>query len=1230
MFRKDGDGKNSGSRGLPARLAGWSPGFYQWSHVAKSLRKTTRHCKERITMAKNRFTVHIPRLVPNLIWLTLTALTITPTLANFHHQTAEVKAVPPDMACVPTGRLKVDGTYSSPLSLGSAVLESKWGFKYGYLTGASKGPTLRWDTELVVAIPKSNWVRLSVFPDGKPVTVTVQDDAGKEVASSTVSNLGDLATLILTDNEAVRLVFRPGGYLGSLCYGNLPNSAAKGPDSQTQLPSQVPGLPGEVRLPVVEKPQVPVLPVLPPGLANPVVDPLRSVDNWGFELGNLRDWTPDERTSFSDQPTQGDPTWAEARRAGVPAPVPLGGDYWMGAFPNGHQGDYWFTTYNQRSAPGQGDIYQGSLTSKVFTIRHRYISFLVSGGNDSSQLRVELWVKLPPGREIPESPKGIGRRDKGFTLVQYATGNNSLVMNRQIWDVGSYAGLEARIRIVDESARAPFGHISVDDFRFTDQPPRVITVTEGGVAVFRDPDAPVWGFADLHAHPMAHLGFGGRFFSGEPDGPMDRALSGAADAERHGVGGTGLFGGVGNVLFAVVDGDFGHRTDGWPTFDGWPSFRTRTHQQMYVEWIRRAYEGGQRILVALAVNNMLLAKEFGGGPDVTRYNDNTVVDRQIQAIKEMVANHSDWMEIAYSPADARRIIHSNKLAVVLGVEVDALGNCIHESDCNEAQVDAYLQHLYNQGVRQITPVHLTDNAFGSAAIYSDLFSVLNRFLRGEIGRRENMYFEIACGSATGVQFRLGELEGPAVGWYRAHVPLAGRPYYDPPNYANMCRGEGHVNRNGITRLGRYLLNRMMDRGMLIDIDHMSEKMTNEVLDIFEQRGYPPVSSHTGFRHLAWLRGETTITDKHNKLPNESQKTRQQLERIRDLGGIIAPISNQLDLKDGRPGGPVPNDCPGSSKTWAQAYLNAVDIMRGRGVAIGTDFNGLAGQPGPRFGTFACPGIADDEIRLQIRSGYNQRRMYAERQRNGVRYQTPISDFRNYRFKEMGGPELYTMEEREIWEAIALYKSGTDPARANIALINTLGDIRTPWQVNKVRNLAKGFRAARYEQLDDPGGGATFIEQLAAFMAKVGQTNWTSDRRIRERFDRDADLRNLYHKVLRIWGMWHQMEGNNAPLSRSTAGRIEVAPGEFRPRDFDINLDGLAHYGMLPDFIQDLKNSGMGEADLQPLFRSAEEYIRVWERAEDRAHANQPAPSVQPALPGFLPPLPPVVPGGKDR
>ena len=68
-----------------------------------------------------------------------------------------------------------------------------------------------------------------------------------------------------------------------------------------------------------------------------------------------------------------------------------------------------------------------------------------------------------------------------------------------------------------------------------------------------------------------------------------------------------------------------------------------------------------------------------------------------------------------------------------------------------------------------------------------------------------------------------------------------------------------------------------------------------------------------------------------------------------------------------------------------------------------------------------------------------------------------------------------------------------------------------------------------------------------------------------------------------------MEGPNPPLTRSVAGR----------RDFDINLDGMAHYGMLPDFLQDLRNNGATPDQLAPLFRSAEDYIKMWERCEDR-------------------------------
>lgn len=975
------------------------------------------------------------------------------------------------------------------------------------------------------------------------------------------------------------------------------------------------------------------VPTLPPNVEDllrkgaTVEDLLRRQENWDFEVGTLLHWTPDPLDHFGDQPASGDPTWAEYLRAGVSAPVPLGGDYWHGPFPNGHQGNHWFTTYDHA---GTGNQRQGSLRSKVFIIRHRYLSFLVSGGNDSERLRVELWVKSPgaeqtdiirqqlsriSGQRVPQTPPRQGE----FYRVLYATGPDELIMHREIWEVSRWLGSEAFIQIVDSSDRNPLGHISVDDFRFTDEPPPVLRVSSRGHPVNRDPQAPVWGFADLHAHAMAHLGFGGALFAGNPDGPIDDALLWIRDSRLHGEGGTGIFSEVGNLFITFFEGGVGHSNQGWPSFKGWPNFRSKIHQQMYIDWIRRAYEGGLRLMVALAVNNELLAKEFG---DRRPYDDVTVVGRQIQAMKDMVSSHRDWMEIAYSPEDARRIIHSNKLAVVLGVEVDALGNFKRESDCTEEQVGRYLQQLYEQGVRQITPIHLADNAFGGAAIYNDLFSVLNLFLRGE-------YFDVDC--SPNVQFRLGEHEDIAVGWYRRSG------WYTPPDYANICRdrghghvNHGHVNRKGLTNLGRFLINRMMNLGMLIDIDHMSERATNEVLDIFESRGYPPVSSHTGFRELAWGRGETS--DIH-KLAHESLKTREQVERIARLGGIVAPIANQGDVRAFE-GGPVPNDCPGSSKTWAQAYLYAVSLMPGRGVAIGTDFNGLAGEPSPRFGTFASYGLRNDEIRNRSLS----RRASADAQRNGVRYQTPVSDYRAYRFEEAEDlgfaversilgwrVPIYNLEERDIWEAIAIYKSGKDPAQAQEWMPRE--PIRTWVQRNKIANIAKGFRAERYEQLEDPFlfGGATFIEQLAAFMVKVGESNWRRDERIVRRYTEDEELRRLYEVISRIWRKWHDMEGGNSPLVRSTAGylwellsyREPPLEDPSRPRDFDINLDGLAHYGMLPDFIQDLKNCGMSDEHLQPLLRSAEEYIRVWERAVERSRAGAPAPVVLPGLPEDL-------------
>ncbi|HQR36135.1 MAG TPA: membrane dipeptidase, partial [Blastocatellia bacterium] len=389
------------------------------------------------------------------------------------------------------------------------------------------------------------------------------------------------------------------------------------------------------------------------------------------------------------------------------------------------------------------------------------------------------------------------------------------------------------------------------------------------------------GYADLHCHPMAHLGFGGNLFAGEPDGAMDEALRWCS--EKHGAGGTGLFGEVGSLFMAAFEGKGpGHHVGGYPEFDGWPRYTSLIHQHMYVDWIRRAYEGGLRLICAAAVNNPLLAKEFGGS-----YTDDvTAINLQIEAIKQFITRHSTWMEVALTPDDAKRIITGNKLAVVLAVEVEALGNWVRESDCSNEQVSMELRRLFGMGVRMITPIHLINNAFGGTEIKGEVFNILNRFMRGE-----GDYFEVESGLAEGIEFRLGEEgEEDLVKWFKGvGNVISGKGFYQPPAYDQTM--PGHINKRGLTDRGKFLVEEMMRLGMLIDVDHMSTKSINDTLTIAERYRYPVVSTHTSFRDLTWRRGdehkpETRETTDIQKLPCEKNKSRKTLERIRALGGMV--------------------------------------------------------------------------------------------------------------------------------------------------------------------------------------------------------------------------------------------------------------------------------------------------------------------------------------------------------
>ena len=50
-------------------------------------------------------------------------------------------------------------------------------------------------------------------------------------------------------------------------------------------------------------------------------------------------------------------------------------------------------------------------------------------------------------------------------------------------------------------------------------------------------------------------------------------------------------------------------------------------------------------------------------------------------------------------------------------------------------------------------------------------------------------------------------------------------------------------------------------------------------------------------------------------------------------------------------------------------------------------------------------------------------------------------------------------------------------------------------------------------------------------------------------------------------------------------------------DYDFNIDGLAHYGLFPDFLQDLKNVGLTDEQLTPLFNSAKDFTDMMAKCE---------------------------------
>ena len=441
---------------------------------------------------------------------------------------------------------------------------------------------------------------------------------------------------------------------------------------------------------------------------------------------------------------------------------------------------------------------------------------------------------------------------------------------------------------------------------------------------------PVTGFVDLHSHLEAEQAFGGGWFWGTVEGPMDwavRRCDGNFPFRTHAatmfpivselIGGGGLW-----------DGDTGWhlgRRRGYdrrrcrylfgfipipgtcprPHFEDWPMWDAIAHQQMWQGWLQQAHNGGLQVMVvSLAESNFLCShtaletRRFG-------CDEMDSVSRQAAATRAFASRNSSWVGVATTPAEARALIAQGKLALVLSVEVTKLfpsGDFI-------AQLDS----LRAQGIRSVQVAHHADNRFAGAAPIPELMKAADMV---------ELLWTIIYGLPAGI---LGLTDVTQIN------DIVCR---DASGNSGTCNGDTKLNEEGLSAQGDVLVRAMMDRGMLVDVAHLSRKAFRDVHGIAVQRGnYPILYSHA---HM-W---DTIDSSKHH----EKYIQQDEIHMITDTGGMVGLRTGFEKAFTYNPA--IANRCEGSTGAFGQSLAYAVD--RGLNVGFGADLNGFIQQLKPRY------------------------------------------------------------------------------------------------------------------------------------------------------------------------------------------------------------------------------------------------------------------------------------------
>jgi microsomal dipeptidase-like Zn-dependent dipeptidase len=397
---------------------------------------------------------------------------------------------------------------------------------------------------------------------------------------------------------------------------------------------------------------------------------------------------------------------------------------------------------------------------------------------------------------------------------------------------------------------------------------------------------PVKGFADLHVHMFANLGFAGSWFVGDPTVATKEKLFTFCKEEKEWPWLKGFISKMDPYVSSFL-----YRNHCIPKDVSFPQWNDLAHQQVWANDLKSAHKKGLNLIILSAVHSYVLCKML---PD-SRKNFHTCEDkpnllRQLNKAKEFIKD-KDWIELALSPKQAREIIEKGKMAVILSIEASNL----FDNDDWAEEFQAY----WDAGIRTLGLVHQFDNKIAGSAIHKPPLK-LAHYLRN----------------------------------YMRYDKLEGFDSKEVEYKTKFGTRKVELNKKGLTKFGESFIKFLMERGLPIDFAHMSEKTMKDVQVILRPNQYPFYISHGHFRDA--------MKDGLGRF--EKSSSLEILKELKHAHGIfgmrtITFGTHKVD-KD------IQNNCDGSSLSFAHAYQFGKEL--GINIAFGSDFNGFISQVRPRF------------------------------------------------------------------------------------------------------------------------------------------------------------------------------------------------------------------------------------------------------------------------------------------